>query len=104
MTTLDIFGRPLHAVAEEYRTAGMTWPVRCARCHRGIYDLATVEVTARYADCSVWRTPCCDQTVDDRGETGWTSRKDYHRLPTTPAWEQGRDAAAWTDGDEGKLP
>lgn len=55
----------------------MNSPVRCNRCHRGVYDLGMVEVTARYADCSVWRTPCCNQTVDDRGQTGWTTRKDY---------------------------
>lgn len=50
-------------------------PVRC-NCGQ-VYDLGSVEVTARYTDCSVWRTPCCRRTVDDRGETGWTSRKDY---------------------------
>jgi hypothetical protein len=55
-------------------------PVRCNRCHNGIYDLGKVEVTARYTDCSVWRTPCCNQVVDDRGQTGWTSRKDYEVL------------------------
>lgn len=60
--------------------ADMMFPVRCLRCHRGVYDLAKVTITARYLDCSVWRTPCCDQSVDDRGETGWTSRKDYERI------------------------
>lgn len=59
---------------------GMTFPVRCNRCHDGVYDLGQVEVTARYADCSVWKTPCCGSVVDDRGETGWTSRADYVRL------------------------
>ena len=58
----------------------MSWPVRCNRCHHGVYDLGMVEVTARYADCSVWKTPCCNQTVDDRGQTGWTTRKDYEVL------------------------
>lgn len=55
----------------------MTSPVRCAFCHR-TYDLGTVEVTARYTDCSVWVTPCCKRTADDRGETGWKSSKDYY--------------------------
>lgn len=61
-------------------TSGMRSPVRCTHC-RGVYDLAAVKVTARYTDCSMWRSPCCDQLVDDRGETGWKSRADYVRLP-----------------------
>lgn len=60
-------------------TTGMHQPVECAHCHR-VYDLGTVEVTARYTDCSMWKAPCCGRTVDDRGETGWKSFKDYHRL------------------------
>jgi hypothetical protein len=59
--------------------AGMSQPARCTHCD-GIYDLGTVEVTARYADCSMWKSPCCGLTVDDRGETGWKSSKDYERL------------------------
>jgi hypothetical protein len=61
-------------------TSQMFDPVRCNRCRTGVYDLGTVEVTARYADCSMWRTPCCNQLVDDRGETGWKSQKDYVKL------------------------
>lgn len=61
-------------------TTGMRDPVRCTHC-RGVYDLAAVKVTARYTDCSMWRSPCCDMLVDDRGETGWKSRGDYVRLP-----------------------
>lgn len=61
----------------------MMFPVRCAYC-RGVYDLAGVEVTARYADCSMWKSPCCDRLVDDRGDTGWKSRKDYYRLDREP--------------------
>ncbi|MEV1013823.1 hypothetical protein AB0I89_24020 [Micromonospora sp. NPDC049801] len=57
--------------------AGMFKPASCNRCRNGMYDIGTVEVTARYTDCSVWRTPCCKQVVDDRGETGWTTRRDY---------------------------
>ncbi len=58
---------------------GMTSPVRCAHCSR-IYDLGTVTATARYTDCSMWKSPCCKRLVDDRGETGWKSTKDYHPL------------------------
>ncbi len=65
--------------------AAMTFPVRCLRCVRGVYDLGKVEVTARYTDCSMWKTPCCGAVVDDRSETGWTSRKDYERIdPANP--------------------
>ena len=46
------------------QTEGMTSPVRC-RCGH-VYDLGKVEVTARYADCSMWRTPCCKVLADDR--------------------------------------
>jgi hypothetical protein len=59
---------------------GMQLPVRCLRCHGGVYDLAEVTVTARYTDCSMWKTPCCGAEVDDRGETGWKLTKDYERL------------------------
>ncbi len=61
------------------RLARMFEPVRCSFCN-GVYDLGEVEVTARYADCSVWKTPCCRRTADDRGDTGWKSRKDYVHL------------------------
>jgi hypothetical protein len=59
--------------------SGMTSPVRCTRCG-GVYDLGNVTVTARYTDCSMWRSPCCDLLVHHRGETGWKSRGDYVRL------------------------
>lgn len=59
-------------------TAGMHYPARCAHCGR-VYDLAAVTVTARYADCSMWRAPCCGRLVDDRG-VGWKPRADYVEL------------------------
>jgi hypothetical protein len=77
MAFVDHYGRPLPGSTAEI--AGMFDPVRCARCS-GVYDLGTVEVTARYADCSMWKAPCCGSLVDDRGDTGWKSRKDYERL------------------------
>lgn len=60
---------------EREEIAAMVKPVRCT-CGT-VYDIGKVTVTARYLDCSVWKTPCCGRTVDDRGETGWTTRKDY---------------------------
>jgi hypothetical protein len=62
-------------LAEQTLIADMFKPVRCT-CGQ-VYDLGQVEVTARYADCSVWKAPCCDRTADDRGETGWKSTQDY---------------------------
>jgi len=73
----DAYGRQLFDMAQ---IDGMHQPVRCLRCNQGVYDLGTVEVTARYADCSVWKAPCCGSVVDDRGETGWKTFNDYVRL------------------------
>jgi len=67
----DIFYRRSVDISE------MMIPVRCLRCHDGIYDLTKVEVTARYIDCSMWKTPCCDQLVDD---LIWTGRAAYVNL------------------------
>jgi hypothetical protein len=57
----------------------MSQPVRC-RCG-AIYDLGTVTVTARYADCSMWHTPCCQALIDDRGDgLSWPGVRYYTRL------------------------
>lgn len=72
----DNMGRPRIHIRDYERVAQMSYPVQCAHCGR-VYDLGTVTVTARYADCSMWKTPCCNVAVDDRGETGWTSIKHY---------------------------
>jgi hypothetical protein len=73
-----------HRFAEPYeiRAIGMHSPVRCT-CG-GVYDLGTVTVIARYADCSVWNAPCCGRQADDRGETGWKSLPDYTRVQAPP--------------------
>ena len=79
---------PIDMYGHEYpvpHVKGMFSPVRCTFCG-GVYDLGTVTVTARYSDCSVWKSPCCNTTVDDRGETGWKTRRDYVRLDS-----QGRE-------------
>lgn len=57
-------------------TQGMIWPVRCLHCDT-VYDGADVEVLARYADCSVWKSPCCNRRVDDRQ---WKSLPDIEPL------------------------
>jgi hypothetical protein len=61
----------------------MISPVRCTHC-RHVYDLAAVSVVARYADCSVWQCPGCKLQVDDRGDTGWKTTKDYVRVEEAP--------------------
>lgn len=58
-------------------------PVRCTHCGK-VYDLSTVTVVARYLDCSVWLCPGHGGQVDDRGETGWTTRRDYVRVEKVP--------------------
>ncbi|MFV8317141.1 hypothetical protein [Mycobacterium sp. 23] len=80
---LDMQGRVLLDGTTQRQIARMSQPARCLRCFK-VYDLGTVVITARYADCSVWRTPCCNQAVDDRGETGWTTRRDYERIKLAP--------------------
>ncbi|GAA2347399.1 hypothetical protein [Dactylosporangium salmoneum] len=75
---IDIYGRPLFSQLEAEQIRDMMFPVRCT-CGR-IYDLAKVEVTARYADCTLWKAPCCGRQADDRGETGWKTTQDYYRI------------------------
>lgn len=43
----------------------MTDHAKCRGCGH-VYNLGTVTVTARYDDCSVWKCPGCNRTVDDR--------------------------------------
>jgi hypothetical protein len=76
---MDMYGMRLGKEIDQAAAQGMTSPVRCAYCGC-VYDLGRVEVTARYADCSMWKAPCCGRIVDDRGETGWKSTKDYYPI------------------------
>lgn len=48
--------------------------VECRHCS-GTYNLMAVETIARYADCTVFKAPCCGRTVDDRR---WKSLPDFH--------------------------
>lgn len=57
----DVTAEPMHL------------PVTCRFCGK-VYDLGTVTVTARYADCSCWTTPCCGKAVDDRPTWGAGAR------------------------------
>lgn len=53
---------------------GMMSPCQCS-CG-SVFDLGMVEVIARYADASVFKTPCCGKTADDRS---WV-RQPYRKL------------------------
>ncbi|GAB7044943.1 hypothetical protein [Catenuloplanes indicus] len=69
MTEFVPRGVPATLAAEA--VAEMVSPVRCLICS-AIYDVGKVTVTARYTDCSVWVSPCCNQQVDDR-QHPWTA-------------------------------
>ncbi len=58
------------------KLAGMLVPVVCSHCG-AIYDLCAAEPTARYADCTCFKTPCCGRHADDRQ---WKSLPDFTRL------------------------
>lgn len=45
--------------------AEMTVPCQCLRCGT-VYDGGTVHVISRYADCDLWRAPCCGAVHDSR--------------------------------------
>lgn len=70
--TVDIFG----IVHETPDTKGMGTPVVCSHCG-SVYDLQAVTVTARYSDCSVFITPCCNRRADDRS---WVGSPSFTRL------------------------
>ena len=59
-------------------TSGMLSPVRCNHCGE-VYDLCAGKPVARYADCTVYITPCCNRQVDDR-PAGWVSSPAFTRL------------------------
>jgi hypothetical protein len=78
----DIHGTLIpSSIIDPASLAGMVSPVRCTRCSQ-VYDMAVVTVTARYSDCSVWTSPCCQRSVDDRGP-GLKSVPDIERLDAT---------------------
>jgi len=56
--------------------SSMLVPVVCSYCG-AIYDACGVEVTARYADCTCYITPCCGRHADDRK---WKSMPDFTEL------------------------
>lgn len=83
MSIYDGYGwqdSPRMRMAEMERIRAMSWPVRCTHCNR-VYDGGKVTVIQRYADCSVWVSPCCRIQVDDRGTGPFgKSRRDITEL------------------------
>lgn len=49
---------------------------RCTHCN-SVYDPGGVEIVARYADCDMFKAPCCGRTVDNRE---WKSMPDIERV------------------------
>jgi hypothetical protein len=87
--------------------------VLCLRC-RSTYDLGHVQTVARYADCTVYITPCCNRQVDDRKwvpspafleigtpEAARAKARPVPRRPTgaTPATDDWRHRSACLDTD-----
>lgn len=62
--------------AQSKEVKKMRAPARCMHC-RKIFDLAKVKTIGRYADCTVFRTPCCNVQADDRT---WVSSPDIQKL------------------------
>lgn len=58
-----------------FNIKGMISPVICS-CGK-VYDLTTVKVVHRYADCTQFRTPCCKKLADDRE---YKSMPDFERI------------------------
>lgn len=64
----DIYGRH-YEVDYNDDIKSMLFPVRHKACN-GVFDEADVQPIARYAECDVYRCPCCDREMDNRT---WTA-------------------------------
>lgn len=69
---MDVFGN-VRVLAD---TAGMLAPVQCTHCGE-IYDLTATTSIARFADCDIFKAPCCGRQVDDRR---WKSLPDIREV------------------------
>lgn len=63
-------------LGEKAKLDKMLIPVQCNHCGKP-YDLCETEVIHRYADCTLYKTPCCNRTADDRE---WKSCPDFTKL------------------------
>jgi hypothetical protein len=72
---------------QQPKLTDMRFPVLCLHC-RTYYDLGHVKVTARYADCSVWTSPCCGHPgIDDRP---WVRDRHYREVNRQQAADPAR--------------
>jgi hypothetical protein len=52
------------------------YKVKCTHC--GLtYNLESVKIIARYSDCTVFKTPCCNVMADDRE---WKILPDFKKV------------------------
>ena len=72
----EVFPNGVIIQSNPVNTEGMISPVRCTHCST-IYDLCSVTPIARYADCTTFKSPCCNKHVDDRE---WKGMPDIKRL------------------------
>lgn len=73
--------------------------VVCAHCG-SIYDLMKVTTVARYADCTVFTTPCCGREADDRR---WKPRPDFERLQDPVAYFGQDYEVRYTTDPSGRI-
>ena len=70
-TPLIAFGPRGVAYEVHPEASEMHHPSQCLRCGL-VYDRGHVTVTARYADCDMWKCPGCKATHDSRHQ--WADR------------------------------
>lgn len=58
------------------RISKMIVPVVCNFC-REVYDLCDGVPIHRYADCTLYKTPCCGRVADDRQDKANPDFKKY---------------------------
>ena len=73
------------------RRETMALPYLCTSCHQ-TYDGGHVTVVGRYADCDMWRAPCCGVQHDSRrrwngpgwAHMGYDDLNAYRRIEGEP--------------------
>jgi hypothetical protein len=72
---------------------------RCTHCN-AIYDIGNVEVIASYADCTVFKSPCCNRTVDERQ---WKSLPDVTPVYPGEIYTDAKGKVRYDDGKFGRI-
>lgn len=95
-TVTSRFVRPAVAVFDDElppEAEHLFSPVLCTHCG-AVYEYGGVEVVHNHADCTVFKTPCCGRTVDDRR---FKSIPDFTRI--NPNKKQGPFLAEFEQDD-----